>query len=260
MLEKAAGLDSLVGFEIGISGAVPERSRWTEPALDRAILEFISVFSALVIKYGGRIIHGSHPTFTPVIVEQSRNFAQGSSQKPVTLWISELWADTPENQEFCHYLDFTEIFVTKRVGSGNSDDFETRNNSLTLMRRHLVKSMNAMVSIGGLFHEDSEIKPGVLEEIELATSCGIPCFLIGGMGGMTARLARDSEWLSKVNNGLPDEQNRELLATNDIASCVSIILDHLIRNPGLAKRELLNLEISPDDCIDFGSFICSPKR
>ncbi|MGO9314854.1 MAG: hypothetical protein ACLQBD_16855 [Syntrophobacteraceae bacterium] len=260
MLEKAAGPDSLVGFEIGISGAVPERSKWSEPALDRAILEFVSVFSALVIKYGGRIIHGSHPTFTPVIVEQARNLGHGSSQKPVTLFISELWADTPENQEFCHYLDVSDIFVTKRIGSGNPEDFETRNNSLTLMRRHLVQSMNTIVTIGGLFHEDNKIKPGVLEEIELATSRGIPCFLLGGMGGMTARLARNSEWLTKVSNGLPDEQNRELLATNDIASCVSIILDHLIRNQGLAKRELLNLKISPGDCIDFGSFICSPKK
>lgn len=259
MLEKAAGPYFLTGFKIGISGAIPERNRWSEPALDRAILEFIAVFSGLVIKYGGQIIHGSHPTFAPVILEQARNLAPKSPVKPVTLWISELWANTPENQEFCCYLDFAEIFVTNRVGAGTSEDFDTRNKSLTLMRRHLVQSMNTMVVIGGLFHENSEIKPGVLEEIELATSRGIPCFLIGGMGGMAANLASAVEWLPKLNNGLPDDQNQELLSTNDVASCVSIILDHLTRNPGLARRELSSLEIFPEDRTDFGSFICFSK-
>jgi hypothetical protein len=56
---------SLDGFNIGLSAAIPERSAWTERALDRAVLEFVSVFSALVFKWGGRIIHGAHPTFTP---------------------------------------------------------------------------------------------------------------------------------------------------------------------------------------------------
>ena len=45
---------SLEGFDIGLSGAVPGRDSWSEPAMDRAILEFVSLFSGITFKYGGR--------------------------------------------------------------------------------------------------------------------------------------------------------------------------------------------------------------
>ena len=57
---------SLEQYEVGLSGAVPDRNDWSEPATDRGILEFVALFSGLVFKYGGRIVHGSHPTFTPL--------------------------------------------------------------------------------------------------------------------------------------------------------------------------------------------------
>ena len=76
---------SLEQYEIGISGAVPNRAEWSEPAMDRGILEFVSLFSGIVIKYGGRIVHGCHPTFTPVILRQARQQAGDRLRKPVTL-------------------------------------------------------------------------------------------------------------------------------------------------------------------------------
>ena len=80
---------SLSQYEIGISGAVPGRESWSEPAMDRAILEFVALFCGIVFKYGGRIVHGSHPTFTPVILRQARLHAGKRTRKPVTLIMSE---------------------------------------------------------------------------------------------------------------------------------------------------------------------------
>jgi hypothetical protein len=40
----------LKGFEIGLSGTIPDRCEWDEPVQDRAILEFIALFSGLVFK------------------------------------------------------------------------------------------------------------------------------------------------------------------------------------------------------------------
>src|SRR6267154_4994581 len=90
---------SLSDFDIGLSGAVPGRESWSEPAMDRAILEFVSLFTGIVFKYGGRIVHGSHPTFTPVILRQARLHASKErSGKPVMLIMSELWAkDLPND-------------------------------------------------------------------------------------------------------------------------------------------------------------------
>ena len=47
---------SLEGFDIGLTGAVPGRESWSEPAMDRAILEFVALFSGIVFKYGGRMV------------------------------------------------------------------------------------------------------------------------------------------------------------------------------------------------------------
>src|SRR5690348_17312116 len=90
---------SLDSFDIGLSGAVPGRESWSEPAMDRAILEFVALFSGITFKYGGRIVHGSHPTFTPVILRQARLHAKEKrSRKPVTLIMSALWAkDLPKD-------------------------------------------------------------------------------------------------------------------------------------------------------------------
>ena len=71
---------SLEQYEVGLSGAVPDRKDWTEPAMDRGVLEFVALLSGLVFKYGGRIVHGSHPTFTPVILQQARR--HGGSRYP----------------------------------------------------------------------------------------------------------------------------------------------------------------------------------
>ncbi len=55
---------SLAKYEIGITGAIPGRENWSEPAMDYAILEFVALFTGIVFKYGGRIIHGCHPALT----------------------------------------------------------------------------------------------------------------------------------------------------------------------------------------------------
>src|SRR5215470_8600369 len=92
---------SLAQYEIGLSGAIPDRNDWSEPAMDRGILEFIALFSGIVFKYGGRIVHGSHPTFTPIILRQARMQVPKRLRKPVTLVMSDLWARdlSPEDKE-----------------------------------------------------------------------------------------------------------------------------------------------------------------
>src|SRR5258705_8990247 len=123
---------SLEQYEIGLSGAVPDRKDWSESAMDRGILEFVSLFSGIVFKYGGRIAHGCHPTFTPIILRQARLHAANRLRKPLTLVMSELWA-RDLSQEVESMTDIAEFIVTKRRGAGSSEDTETRNQSLRAM-------------------------------------------------------------------------------------------------------------------------------
>src|SRR4051812_17157746 len=90
---------SLARFDLGLSGAVPEQKDWSEQAMDRGILEFVALLSSLVFKYGGRIVHGSPPTFTPVILHQARIHAGERKRLPVTLVVSELWAKNWSDDE-----------------------------------------------------------------------------------------------------------------------------------------------------------------
>lgn len=223
---------SLEGFDIGLSGAVPGRESWSEPAMDRAILEFVALFSGIAFKYGGRIVHGSHPTFIPVILRQARLHAgKGGSHKPVTLIMSELWARNYPKEFIDGVADVAEFVVTKRIGEGGPEIVETRNRSLTEMRQVLIENQNVMVAVGGKMHEGDGIVPGVREEMNMAATKGIPRFLIGGMGGYAAQYARELT-PSSLRNGLSDEKNAMLFGTTDVSACVNVVFEQLVKLKG----------------------------
>lgn len=217
---------SLSGYEVGLSGAVPEQKHWSEPAMDRGILEFVALMSGIVIKYGGRIVHGSHPAFVPLILRQARLHGTGRKRPPVTLVMSNLWAKSLAPAEVESMTDIAEFVVTAQVGDRGPEDRHTRNESLTLMRQRLVELQNVMVAVGGKMHDTDGSVPGVLEEMQLAQKKGIPRFLVGGLGGYAKALAGKLT-PSGLGNGLTGERNTLLFGTDDVASCVNIIFEQL---------------------------------
>ena len=236
---------SLEQYEIGLSGAVPDRRDWSEPAMDRGILEFVSLFSGMVFKYGGRIVHGSHPTFTPIILRQARQQASHRSRKPVTLIMSELWARDLSDDEKESLTDMAELLITKRVGTGSAADADTRNHSLSVMRRVLVDAQNVMVAVGGKLHSGDGLVPGVGEEIQLAQEKGVPQFLIAGLGGFARELATRLT-PSSLNNSLSRRSNVALFKTDDVAATVNLLFDHLARSKSLSRAALKPVKWNPD--------------
>ena len=201
---------SLEEYEIGLSGAVPDIAAWSEPAMDRGILEFVSLFCGMVFKYGGRIVHGAHPAFTPIILRQARLQAASRSRRPVTLIMSDLWAKDRNAEELESFKDIAELVITKKIGDSDVSDPDTRNRSLTAMRRVLIDSQNLMVAVGGISHKGDGFVAGVGEEMELAATRGIPRFLVGGLGGLAQELAKQLD-PSSLRNSLSDEANLELV-------------------------------------------------
>lgn len=225
---------SLEQYEIGLSGAVPDRVNWSEPAMDRALLEFVALFSGIVFKYGGRIVHGSHPTYTPVILRQARLHAGPRTRKPVTLVMSELWSKDLQEEDTQALTDVAELLVTRQIGNGDPSDARTRNDSLSAMRRVLIDSQNVMVAVGGKMHAADGNIPGVAEEMELAEKKRLPRFLLAGMGGYAAEYARGL-MPSTLRNGLSEEQNILLFSTDDVSACVNVLFDHLATSMELAQ-------------------------
>src|ERR1700677_2128874 len=196
---------SLEQYEIGLSGAIPDRKDWSEPAMDRGILEFVALFSGIVFKYGGRIVHGCHPTFTPVILRQARMQGGTRLRKPVTLIMSNLWAQDLPPEDIQSMTDIAEFVITKKIGKGGPADVKTRNRSLSAMRRVLIDAQNVMVAVGGKMHSKDGIVPGVAEEMTLAEKKAIPRFLIGGLGGFARKLAKELTPSGLKNSLSPQE-------------------------------------------------------
>ena len=235
---------SLEQYEIGLSGAVPDRGDWSEPAMDRGILEFVSLFSGIVFKYGGRIVHGSHPAFTPIILRQARLQAPNRSRKPITLVMSDLWAVDLKPEDIESLTDISELVITKKIGSGSVADPDTRNRSLRAMRQVLVDAQNVMVAVGGKMHSGDGIVPGVGEEMRLAKRKGIPQFLIAGLGGFARKLAKDLT-PSSLNNSLSHRANVTLFSTNDVSSSVNLLFEHMASSKRLAESALQPVKWNP---------------
>lgn len=225
---------SLEQYEIGLSGAVPDRNDWSEPAMDRGILEFVALFSGIVFKYGGRIVHGAHPTFTPIILRQARLQAGHRSRKPVTIVVSDLWARDWSDEDIESITDIAELLVTEKVGNAGPEDTDTRSRSLTAMRKVLINHQNVMVTVGGKRHSHDGLIPGVGEEMKMADEKGIPRFLIAGLGGFAKELAANLTPTS-LRNSLSHDQNITLFNTDDVAACVNILFEHLAYSEELTQ-------------------------
>jgi hypothetical protein len=236
---------SLEEYEIGVSGAVPDIEAWSEPAMDRGILEFVSLFCGMVFKYGGRIVHGAHPAFTPIILRQARLQAADRSRKPVTLVMSELWAKDRSAEDLDSLKDIAELVITRQIGDLDVSDPDTRNRSLAAMRRVLIDSQNLMVAVGGISHKGDGFVAGVGEEMELAGTRGIPRFLIGGLGGFARELAKELT-PSSLRNSLSDEANLELFRTDDVGASVNIVFNHLAESSALAQSAFQPVKWNPE--------------
>lgn len=228
---------SLETFDVGISGAIPDRSAWSEPAMDRGILEFVALFSGIIFKYGGRIVHGSHPSFTPIILRQARQQAGSRIRKPVTLVMSDLWAMGLCEDDLHSMTDVAEVIITRKIGDMGLDDPDTRTRSLSAMRRVLVDAQNVMVAVGGKSHSGDGLIPGVGEEMELAAKKGIPRFLVGGLGGYARELA--AKLIPEgLNNFLEEAANVTLYTTTDVGACVNVLFEQLAQSKELARAAM----------------------
>lgn len=257
--QPSSGLTSpraLAGLRVGLSGAVPERAFWGEAKdLDRDILRFVAQFTALVARHGGRLVHGSQPTLTPVIARQASNFTRHpTAAGPVlTLVASALWGDPPDVLET---FPFAEVIVTPRIGEGDFKDPATRNDSLTALRLTLASQVDAVVAVGGKLHAGTGYNPGVLEELIMARWRGLPCFIVAAFGGLTARL--DAEMLRHftAGNGLDEKENQELAiwdGKKTVDRFVGQLVSHLARTNNDERRPVWpQVRVSGGEGVDSG--------
>jgi len=95
-----------------------------------------------------------------------------------------------------------------------------------------------------MLHSGDGIVPGVAEEVALAERKGIPRFFIGGLGGLTRKLAAEVS-PSRLNNSLSEETNMMLFATDDVAACVNVLFEHLALSESLSRSAFQAVKWNP---------------
>ena len=222
----------LSGARIWLSGAVPEDQDTTKPQ-QTAILDFVRRFSRCVFEHGGHIVHGSHPSLTPVLLEESHRYReQGGRKDALTLVVSRLWSKDPT---VIPLKEWRKAAVVHEIPEAMGD--RARDDSLGLLRKWMVARSDAVVVIGGKWWSSVAGQAGVPIELNLAIKRGLPCFLLGGFGGAAqAFVTEHPEVFTKLKNGLDVTTNRELATKDDIGSVAEELYSHVKRLPLVRGR------------------------
>ncbi len=244
---------------IGISGAVPtlkelEANGWNESNTRQAV----QLIAEIILERGGGLVHGNHPTFTPLIKGvASRNFRAGESKR-VRIFASRFFYGPhafgiegdqfdPETGQYktevseTKFLAEHELYADVRM-TGAPDMGRLRKDlgaALTEMRRAMLDHCAALVCIGGRLEGASLTPvPGVKEEFDIACARGIPVYLVGTGGGCALRLFGDlGDNVARLHNELGLERNRHLAKLAPCWEAASLIADDLARLGALKAPE-----------------------
>lgn len=223
---------SLAGARIWLSGAIPEAAGTTE-AQRAAITEFVRRFSRRVFESGGHIVHGSHPSFTPALLEEAQRYqAQGGRKDCLILAVSRYWSKDPRKVPADEWRKVAMVYETPEASGERG-----RDESLELLRKWMVSRADAIVVVGGKWWQAIGGRAGVPLELGFAIERGLPCFLLGGLGGAAQDfIARNPDILARLKNGLDVVANREFSTREDVGSLAEELCDHLERLPLVRGR------------------------
>ena len=218
---------SLAGARIWLSGAVPE-VEGTTAAQRVAILDFVRRFARRVFERGGHIVHGSHPSFTPVLLEEAQRYQQqGGHKDRLVLAVSRFWSKDPTKVSAVDWRKFALVYETPEASGERA-----RDESLELLRKWMVSRCDAIVVVGGKWWQAVGGRAGIPMELGYAIDRGIPCFLLGGLGGAAQDyVARHPEIFSQLKNGLDETANRELSTMLDVGGLAESVCACLERLP-----------------------------
>lgn len=218
---------SLAGARIWLSGAVPETEGTTE-AQRAAIVDFVRQFARSVFEHGGHIVHGSHPSFTPTLLEEAQHYQQrGGPKDRLVLAVSRFWSKDATHVPTDEWRKWALVYETPEASGA-----QARDDSLKLLRKWMASRCDAIVVVGGKWWQAVGGRAGVPLELGLAVERGIPCFLLGGLGGAAQDfVATNPQIFGKLKNGLDEKVNQKLSTEADVGSLAGSVCAYLARLP-----------------------------
>lgn len=221
----------LHGVRIWLAGAVPSDATEAQKA---SVEAFVRGFAAAVFRSGGHILHGSHPSLVgPLIDEAKAHVSRGGRKDCLTLAVSKYWSRHQEKVPIQQWRQTCTVYETAEAAGNGSP----RDESLKVLRQWMAERCDAFVAVGGQWWREIAGKAGVPIEAGLAIQRGLPCFLLGGLGGAAGDYVRDHpEVMKSLKNGWSDETNRRLALEENVGSLVGALTDQLARLPLVRGR------------------------
>jgi patatin-like phospholipase/acyl hydrolase len=221
----------LHGVRIWLAGAVPTEA---SDAQKESIITFVRAFAATIFRAGGHILHGSHPSLVGPLIEEARTYiAQDGRKDCLTLAVSKYWSKDTTNVPVQDWRQTCMVYETPEAFTGAT----ARDDSLHILRQWMADRCDAFVAVGGQWWQHVAGRAGVPIETGLAMQKGLPCFLLGGLGGAAGDYVRDhDEVIRSLKNGFNDATNASLALHEDVASLVDTIYGQLTRLPLVRGR------------------------
>lgn len=221
---------ALHGVRIWLSGSIPADIP-KEQADSTA--EFIRTFASAVFASGGHIIHGSHPTFAPILLDEAEKHQKnGGRQDCLTLAISRYWSNKSQTLPLAEWRKVCLVYETSEATEENGKE-----KSLEILRQWMAGNSDVFIAIGGKWWDQLGELAGVPIEIGLAIKHGVPGFLLGGFTGAASEfLKRHPDLLQNLKNGLDDETNRSIALEINPHTITNKIIDQLSRLPLVKGR------------------------
>lgn len=223
-------VSTFLGVRIWLSGAVPPEANDTQRD---AIVSFVRQFASTVFRNGGHILHGSHPSFTPVLLDEaSKHVAAGGRKDCLTLAISKYWSKNTQQIPVQLWREHCMVYETPEASGENA-----RDDSLNILRQWMSIRCDAFVAVGGMWWQEISGRAGVPIEAGLAIERGLPCFLLGGLGGAASDfVATHPELIKSLKNGFDESTNQSLATQENVDELVHRICEQLSRLPLVRGR------------------------
>jgi SLOG cluster2 len=217
----------LEGMRVGISGAIPDPADlashgWSDFDIRMTVLRCVEH----ILQDGGRIVHGSHPSFVPIIrTAAGTQSEEVTASKPVEMFVVLPYITEEERVTLAElHGSYANLrFVgTPKTGLESKEDLDKRQDqSLDEMRHQFIGMVDALVCIGGRGKRPTRKVPGVEVEVKRAVQNRKPVYLAAGVGGFTQRVRKSLKNLPA--NGLASAEESLLGTSADPTAIVPII-------------------------------------
>jgi hypothetical protein len=229
---NSSGTASALGdLTVGFSGMVPTpEERQEQGCSELDILMTVRRLTQRIFELGGRVVYGSHPTFTPIIESVALGMFGTNRPEHVTMLVARRYFHLPESlvSEEAYQARHGRYAAVQWIGTAQMD----RQPALEMLRETLADKADALICIGGRSNPTNPGEvPGVQQEAELARRAGKPLYLLGWVGGYTRTLF-DREFASNLpalrDNHLDDSENEKLGRQSSIAETVGLVIKGLL--------------------------------